>query len=252
MKKIAVLILALSCCLCEPQADGNTGRYNQCSGSASCSDICSLTSITQNLGAMGEKVANMAEKITLLEAKLQNTEKDVLELRSLTGGQPQVAFSAALKESGSGNTGPYTTATPLQYKRVFSNTGNSYNPSTGSVCFREKETEGEKRTHEIHTTPLVLAGIFTATVKGMYFFRFSMFNNLNPVANSVVSLMKNGVRLTSVWDASGSDANDMGSNAVVIPLEVGDNVYVELQANRVVYDDAMNYNTFSGFLIFTT
>ncbi|XP_076609365.1 complement C1q-like protein 2 isoform X2 [Chaetodon auriga] len=225
MKKIAVLILALSCCLCEPQADGNTGRYNQCSGSASCSDICSLTSITQNLGAMGEKVANMAEKITLLEAKLQNTEKDVLELRSLTGGQPQVAFSAALKESGSGNTGPYTTATPLQYKRVFSNTGNSYNPSTG---------------------------IFTATVKGMYFFRFSMFNNLNPVANSVVSLMKNGVRLTSVWDASGSDANDMGSNAVVIPLEVGDNVYVELQANRVVYDDAMNYNTFSGFLIFTT
>lgn len=84
----------------------------------------------------------------------------------------------------------------------------------------------------------------------MYFFRFSMFNNLNSVPNSVVSLMKNGVRLTSVWDTSGSDANDMGSNAVVIPLEVGDNVYVELQANRVVYDDAMNYNTFSGFLLF--
>ncbi|XP_070837823.1 complement C1q-like protein 2 [Chaetodon trifascialis] len=225
MKRIAVLILAFSCCLCEPQADGNTGRLHQCSGSASCCDICSLSSITQNLGAMGEKAANMAEKITLLEAKLQNTEKDVLELRSLTGGKPQVAFSAALKESGSGNTGPFTTATPLQYKRVFSNTGNSYNPSTG---------------------------IFTATVKGMYFFRFSMFNNLNPVANSVVSLMKNGERLTSVWDTSGSDANDMGSNAVVIPLEVGDNVYVELQANRVVYDDAMNYNTFSGFLIFTT
>lgn len=95
------------------------------------------------------------------------------------------------------------------------------------------------------------SGIFTAMVKGMYFFRFSMFNNLTPVANSVVSLMKNGVRLTSVWDTSGTDANDMGSNAVVIPLEVGDNVYVELQANRVVYDDGMNYNTFSGFLLFT-
>ena len=89
-------------------------------------------------------------------------------------------------------------------------------------------------------------------VKGMYFFRFSMFNNLNSVANSVTSLMKNGVRLTSVWDTSGSDANDMGSNAVVIALEVGDNVYVELLTNRVVYDDGMNYNTFSGFLLFTT
>ncbi len=79
-----------------------------------------------------------------------------------------------------------------------------------------------------------------------------MFNNLSPVPSSVVSLMKNGVRLASVWDTAGSDANDMGSNAVVIPLEVGDNVYVQLQANRIVYDDNMNYNTFSGFLLFTT
>ena len=88
-------------------------------------------------------------------------------------------------------------------------------------------------------------------VKGMYFFRFSMFNNLNPTPNSVVCLTKNGQKLTSVWDTSGSDSNDMGSNAVVIPLEVGDQVYVELQANRQVYDDVLNYNTFSGFLLFT-
>lgn len=93
-------------------------------------------------------------------------------------------------------------------------------------------------------------GIFTAMVKGMYFFRFSMFNNLNPVPSSVVSLMKSGERLTSVWDTSGTDSNDMGSNAVVIALDVGDNVYVELAAKRVVYDDVMNYNTFSGFLLF--
>ncbi|KAF3699936.1 Complement C1q-like protein 2 C1q and tumor necrosis factor-related protein 10 [Channa argus] len=88
-------------------------------------------------------------------------------------------------------------------------------------------------------------------VKGMYFFRFSIFNNLSPVPNSVVSLMKNGERLTTVWDTSGTDTNDMGSNAVVIPLNVGDNVYVELQENRIVYDDEKNYNTFSGFLLFT-
>ncbi|XP_078125763.1 complement C1q-like protein 2 [Sander vitreus] len=224
MKKIAVLILAFSCCLCQVQGNGNNDKVCQCSGSTSCCDI-SLTSISQTLGAVGEKVANMAEKIALLEAMLQETGKEVLELRSLTGGKPQVAFSAALLASGSGDTGPFTAATPLKYKRVFSNTGSSYNPSTG---------------------------IFTAMVKGTYFFRFSMFNNLSPTPSSVVSLMKNGERLTSVWDTAGSDANDMGSNAVVIHLEVGDNVYVELAANRVVYDDAMNYNTFSGFLLFTT
>ncbi|XP_034394868.1 complement C1q-like protein 2 [Cyclopterus lumpus] len=221
MKKIAVLILALSCCVCEVPVNENNVK---CPGSTSCSDICSLTSMSQTLGAVGEKVANMAEKIALLEAKLLNTEREVLELRSLTGGKPQVAFSAALRESGSGDIGPFTTSTPLKYKKVFSNTGNSYNPSTG---------------------------VFTALVGGTYFFRFSMFNNLSPPSNSVVSLKKNSELLASVWDTSGTDSNDMGSNAVVIDLQVGDNVYVELHATRRVYDDGMNYNTFGGFLLFT-
>ncbi|XP_068193597.1 complement C1q-like protein 2 [Antennarius striatus] len=214
MKIVAVLILVFVY-LCEGQSNDNSGKVN---------DGCSLASVTQNVGAIGEKVANMAEKITLLESKLQNAENSILELRSLTGGKPQVAFSAALRDSGSGNIGPFNTPTPLRYKRIFSNIGSNYNPSTG---------------------------IFTALVKGVYFFRFSMFNNLNPTANSVVSLMKNGERLASVWDTSGPDGNDMGSNAVVIHLEVGDSVFVELGTNRVVYDDGMNYNTFSGFLLFT-
>ncbi|XP_014862282.1 PREDICTED: complement C1q-like protein 2 [Poecilia mexicana] len=175
-------------------------------GSASCCNICPT---------------NMEQRITSLETRLQNTEREVQELRRLTQGTPRVAFSAAL--AGSGNTGPFMTATPLKYKKVFSNTGNCYNPSTG---------------------------IFTATVSGMFFFRFSMFNNMTPAPNSVVSLMKNNERLTSVWDTAASDVHDSGSNAVVISLKVGDNVFVQLEPNRAVYDDGMHYNTFSGFLLF--
>ena len=100
-------------------------------------------------------------------------------------------------------------------------------------------------------TSVMFEGIFTASVKGMYYFRFSMMNNLIATPNSVVSLMKNDQRLVSVWDTSGTDSNDSGSNAAVIPLEVGDNVYIKLLANRLIYDDSMNYNTFSGFLLFS-
>uniref|UniRef100_A0A3B3DIT3 C1q domain-containing protein n=1 Tax=Oryzias melastigma TaxID=30732 RepID=A0A3B3DIT3_ORYME len=220
MEKIAVLVLVLGCCFCA----ADTNETGQNSESTSPCDMCSLTTIALNVGTLGEKVANMADKITFLETKLQNTDREVLELRSLIGGAPQVAFSAALRYSGSGDIGPFTTATPLKYKKIFSNYGDCYNPSTG---------------------------IFTATVSGVYFFRFSMFNNLSPTPNSVVCLKKNNERLTSVWDVNGSDSNDMGSNAAVISLKVGDNVYVELQANRLVFDDAGNYNTFSGFLLFT-
>lgn len=87
MRKIAVLILAVSFILCEAQVNENNDKVYQCSGSTSCCEICSIASITQNLGAVGEKITNLAEKVTLLEAKLQNTEKEVLELRSLSGGK---------------------------------------------------------------------------------------------------------------------------------------------------------------------
>lgn len=97
MKTFAVLILAFSCCLCEVQVNENNDKVRHCSGSGSCCDIYSLTSISQNLGAVEEKVANMAEKITLLDASLQNTEKDVLELRSLIGGKIEQMFLWGIK-----------------------------------------------------------------------------------------------------------------------------------------------------------
>lgn len=90
MKKIEILILVFSCCLCEAQVNESNDKVRQCSGSTSCCD--SLTSLAQNLGALGEKVANMVEKITLLETKLQNTENDVLELRSLIEGKRANVF----------------------------------------------------------------------------------------------------------------------------------------------------------------
>ncbi|XP_021480534.2 complement C1q-like protein 2 [Oncorhynchus mykiss] len=223
MKGFAVFLMTLCCCLSGTQGDHEDQKA--CCPSDTCSLMKELISIGEKLGAMGEKLGTMGDNLRLMETRLQTSENEVEVLKRLTGGRPQVAFSATLWLTGDapGNTGPFTTPIPLQYKNVFSNIGSSYNPATG---------------------------IFTATVKGMYYFHFTMMNNLNTPPNSVVCLTKNGQRLVSVWDTVGTDAHDSGSNAVVIPLEVGDNVYVELQANRLVHDDRMNYNTFSGFLLF--
>ncbi|KAK7939939.1 hypothetical protein WMY93_003265 [Mugilogobius chulae] len=124
-------------------------------------------------------------------AKLQ-TQFDQLKKKTLDA--PKVAFSATLYEdSNSRNTGPFKIATPLKYKGVHSNLGDNYDPKTG---------------------------IFTARVKGLYFFRFSMFNSVSNPPNSAVSLMKNGQRVVSVWDTTGNDAHDMGSNAAVLPCRL--------------------------------
>lgn len=160
--KMAIVVLLLVVCWCLCEAQDIDGKVDSCSGMLSC---CGSLNLAQNFGTMGEKVTNMAEKIALLEDKVLNTEKTLLELRSIIGGKskfssskicfhiiyiiymfhiiylwplgaPQVAFSATLRESGSGNTGPFTKATPLQYKKVFSNAGNCYNPSTGWVCVK--------------------------------------------------------------------------------------------------------------------
>uniref|UniRef100_A0A3B3QBT0 C1q domain-containing protein n=1 Tax=Paramormyrops kingsleyae TaxID=1676925 RepID=A0A3B3QBT0_9TELE len=136
---------------------------------------------------------------------------------------PRVAFSAALRESGSGNIGPFQTDTALKYAKVFTNIGSSYNPSTG---------------------------IFTAMVKGVYYFRFTAFNNIDGTANTNIVLMKNTERTVSMWDKAGQDFNDSASTAVVLQLEVGDNVYVQLKSGTYVYDDLGFYNSFSGFLLF--
>lgn len=166
MKMIVVLFAVFCWCFCEAKDPGTNEKVDSCSGMFNCDSL----NLVQNFGAMEEKLTNMAEKIAVLEDALQNTQKTVLELRSITGGKsklmyaeyssfdviydcgsswplggPQVAFSATLRDSGSGNIGPFSTDIPLQYKKVFSNAGDCYNPSTGSVCFREKFIHGKIR-----------------------------------------------------------------------------------------------------------
>ncbi|XP_056598599.1 complement component 1, q subcomponent-like 4 like [Triplophysa dalaica] len=132
----------------------------------------------------------------------------------------KIAFSAGLLASGSGHTGPADSDKTLAYKKVFSNIGNAYDPETG---------------------------IFTAPLRGVYYFRFYAHSQAG--IKMAVSLYKNNQLQCSVFSWQ-STINGNASNGVVLTLEPGDVVYTKLWGNSRVFDDEASYTSFSGFLIF--
>lgn len=194
-----------------------------------------LAAATQTQSKLEQNLSAMMQKMATVEADMKSYKSQAEELWKINKAQDEqlktltdvstattskMAFSAALGSS----VGPYQQDTPLKYQRILSNIGSGYNPATG---------------------------IFTARVGGVYYFRYTMYNNNAGQPNSVVSLMMNSQRLVSTWDTVGNDYHDSATNAAVVQLEAGDSVFVQLYASRVLYDDINYYNTFSGFLLFT-
>lgn len=238
-----LLLLLVSSGLC-------TGNYSYLGTGASLAvcqpDTCALLSevatmreklatMTQKQSTLEESLSVMMQKMANVEANLQSCKSQAEELQKINQAQNEqlkvlvdvtsasvakVAFTAALGSS----VGPFEQDTALKYQRILSNIGSGYNPATG---------------------------IFTAMVRGMYYFSYTMYNNNSGQPNSVVSLMMNSQRMVSTWDTLGDDSNDSATNAAVVQLEAGDSVFVKLYANRVLHDDNYYYNTFSGFLLFT-
>ncbi|RXN15855.1 complement C1q 2 isoform X2 [Labeo rohita] len=148
------------------------------------------------------------------------TQSQVEELRKENRDR-EIAFSASLMQSGSGHVGPFTTDITVTYKNVYTNVGNAYNPITG---------------------------IFTAPLKGAYWFSFSIYSITNSYPSSA-SIMKNEQRVVTGYSYQSHGALN-SSKGVVLILEVGDVVYVSLWSGRRIYDETNNLNTFSGYLLF--
>lgn len=134
-----------------------------------------MEAMTQTQSRLVENLNAMVQKMATVEANLQHYKSQTEELREVN--QAQNEQLKALKDITSGSTskraltaalgnpvGPFQQNTPLKYPKIFSNIGSSYNPATG---------------------------IFTALVRGVYYFRYTMYNNNSGRPNSVVSLMMN-------------------------------------------------------------
>ncbi|XP_050966119.1 complement C1q tumor necrosis factor-related protein 3-like [Labeo rohita] len=185
--------------------------------------LCTWTTLADDLMNPTLDILSELKKIKTMEEELNALKKEVRILRSKNEERAQVAFSASLYGSiGFKNFGPHEEATTLVYENVFTNTGNAYDSTTG---------------------------IFTAPVKGVYFFNYVVFNPSDYATG--VRLLKNSNFVVAASDnPNGQDREDTTSNSVSLALEQGDQIHLQLMENRRVYEDTWRRNTFSGHLLF--
>ncbi|KAL7876680.1 hypothetical protein AOLI_G00116430 [Acnodon oligacanthus] len=200
-----------------------------------------LISVNLNISEELEKLKDMEQRLRTVEEilhskshseKLLKKENEALKmtvetmqatLESLQSGKEarQVAFSASLLASGMGHTGPFRSVeAALIYRKVSANFGNGYDNETG---------------------------IFTAPLKGVYYFRF--YAHCHTGNKMAVSLYKNDKVQCSVFSER-PWTNGNASNGIVLILDKGDRIYTKLWDGSWVYDDHESYTSFGGFLLF--
>uniref|UniRef100_A0A3P9AM90 C1q domain-containing protein n=1 Tax=Esox lucius TaxID=8010 RepID=A0A3P9AM90_ESOLU len=139
--------------------------------------------------ALEMKVQNLTAKLMVNMDKVSAMERHIAALET-RNNVSQVAFSVSLGNPR--NYGPFSNNGTMVYKNVFINSGGAYNPGTG---------------------------VFTAPVRGVYFFIHSG----HSLSMGVVGLwlMKNGVQVVSIFNLirAFSRRYETGSNSVSLALE---------------------------------
>ncbi|XP_067434129.1 complement C1q-like protein 2 [Thunnus thynnus] len=151
---------------------------------------------------------------------MSSNELQVEELKRENAERPKVAFSVGLTDAG--YVGPFNTDITLKFSKIFTNIGQAYSPTTG---------------------------VFTAPVRGAYYFRFKGFE-IKSSKWIAIKLYHNDKMITASYDANDNIGNVMISSGFVLQLEKGDMIYLVLPSTYVVWDNDDNHCTFSGFLLF--
>ncbi|XP_063063916.1 uncharacterized protein LOC134456481 [Engraulis encrasicolus] len=177
-----------------------------------------MKTLVENL--MKKSAAQEAE-LTAVKTRPAATETEVEDLENEIRAAPKVAFSAGLTDSGYIVAG--STDLNLVFSRVITNVGEAYNRKTG---------------------------FFTAPVRGVYYFRFTVADTLDS-RYIVIRMYKNRECLMQLQEHGTDGQLHYLSGGLTLQLEKGDTVNMVLPAGYRLYDNYVyNFCTFSGFLLF--
>ncbi|KAL7390582.1 hypothetical protein ABVT39_023882 [Epinephelus coioides] len=186
-----------------------------------------LTSLGTRLTATESKTSDLEKENADLQTRLSSSESELLLSKSMidqlereNAERPKVAFYTALTDAGT--LGPFNTDITLKYSKVFTNTGNAYNPATG---------------------------FFTAPVKGVYYLQFTLYGHLRGYTG--VQLYKNNKSIMYNDKLIKEGGAEYLTNSVVLELMAGDEIHLILPSGYSLFDNENNHSTFSGSLLFT-
>ncbi|XP_035529476.1 complement C1q tumor necrosis factor-related protein 3-like [Morone saxatilis] len=171
------------------------------------------------LSLIESRLTDSQNSRSALEGRLTSTETKLDQLENHTADELKVAFSAGLTDSGS--VGPFDEETTLIFSKTITNVGQAYNQT---------------------------AGVFTAPVRGLYFFSFTAADYLKGYMG--LYLYRNNQPIIFNLDLNDHGGYASSSSGVALQLEEGDRVCLSLPASYRLYDDSRNFSIFSGFLLF--
>ncbi|XP_070684719.1 complement C1q-like protein 2 [Pempheris klunzingeri] len=124
--------------------------------------------------------------------------------------------------------GPFEVNTRIVYKHIFLNLGDGYNETTG---------------------------IFTVPRSGVYSIALTVYSDAGSPGEllaACANLQINDQVVAGSRDRNENDQEDSSSVVLVLHLDAGDRVSVNLPTGCFLCDDDSHYNTFSAFLLYVT
>ncbi|XP_018941655.1 cerebellin 11 [Cyprinus carpio] len=181
-----------------------------------------VVNIYSELKELKASVNALTVDLNTAKNELAEQKSLIQELQKQIKESPKVAFSASMSNTADSHRGPFSTENKLIFDKVLTNIGNAYDPVTG---------------------------VFTAPVKGVYYFRYS--GSAFSSHDMGLSIFKGTARFVSSYEYNSGERNDQMSNGAVMELNVGEEVHMRLWIRTWIFvDRRYNYSTFTGYLLY--